>query len=181
MMAAADYLLGYSNIIERFMMIADRRSWTAVGLTALLLSAGASAQAQHASPADLKVINACLAKADKTGDLGTGCIGAIADPCTRKAGNDADKAKACAERELAVWDAVAEAAARRVRAGGFKDISKAVAESQKGWAQQRDALCPVFDTIDPGMLPGAAAYCRMQTTAQRALLLRRLGEAVNQH
>ena len=143
-----------------------------------MLGAGITAHAQQASPADLKAINACL---DKAGGLGTACIGTIADPCIRKADNDMEKAKTCAARELAVWNAVAEAATKHVRAGGFKEINKAVADSQKSWAQQRDALCPAFDKIEPGMLPGAGAYCRMQTTAQRALLLRRLGEAVNEH
>ena len=74
---------------------------------------------------------------------------------------------------------MAEAATRRIRASGFKEISKAVADAQKIWAQQRDALCPVFDKVDPGALPGDGAYCRMQVTAQRALLLRRLGAAVS--
>jgi hypothetical protein len=150
-------------------------------LSALLAMNCAPAGAQQANAADLKTINACLAKADKTGELGTTCIGLIADACTRKAGNDVAKAKACAERELTVWNAVSDAASKRVRAGGFKEISKALAESEKAWAQQRDALCPVFDKIEPGFLPGDAVYCRMQTTANRALLLRRLGEAVNEH
>jgi uncharacterized protein YecT (DUF1311 family) len=166
------------------MMIAmsHRRARSVVALAALLVAAGSlAAYAQQANPADLKAINACLAKADHTGDLGTACIGTIADPCTRKTEGDAAKTKVCAERELAVWDAITAAASKRVRAGGFKDISKALADSQKSWAQQRDALCPVFDKIEPGTLPGGAAYCRMQTTAQRALLLRRLGEAVNEH
>lgn len=145
------------------------------------LPIGSGAHAQQASAADLKLVNECLAKADKTGDLGTACIGLIADACTRKAGNDVAKSKACAERELAVWNAVSEAASKRVRAGGFKDISKALADSQKSWAQQRDALCPVFDQVDPGTLPGDAAYCRMLTTAHRALLIRRLGAAVSAH
>ena len=148
---------------------------------AALLALCMSADAKPASPADLKAINACLASADKAGEFGSACIGTIADPCTQKAGSGIAKAKACAERELAVWDAVAEAATKRVRAGGFKDISKAVADSQKSWAQQRDALCPVFDKVDPGTLPGDGAYCRMQVTAHRALLLRRLGAAVNEH
>ncbi len=99
----------------------------------------------------------------------------------RKADNDVAKTKACAERELAAWIAVSESANKLVRAGGFKDISKAVADSQRSWLQQRDALCPVFDKIEPGFLAGGAAYCRLQVTAQRALLLRRLGAAVNEH
>ena len=57
----------------------------------------------------------------------------------------------------------------------------ALAESNKRWAQQRDTLCPVFDKIEPGTLPGDAAYCRLQTTAHRVLLLRKLGNAVNKH
>jgi uncharacterized protein YecT (DUF1311 family) len=65
--------------------------------------------------------------------------------------------------------------------GGFKEIRKALVESKKAWTQQRDALCPVFDKIEPGFLPGDANYCRMQTTANRALLLRKLGDAVNEH
>jgi hypothetical protein len=152
-----------------------------VALAATVFTAGIAASAQQATPPDLKAITNCLAKADKTGDLGTACIGLVADPCTRKAANDVAKAKACAERELAVWNAISDSASKRVRAGGFKEISKALVESEKAWTQQRDALCPVFDRIEPGFLPGDAAYCRMQTTANRALLLRRLGDAVNEH
>lgn len=141
----------------------------------------ATAVAQQPAAADLKIIGDCLKSADQNGNVGGGCIGIVADPCTRKAGNDVARSKACAQRELLVWNAVAEAAAKRVRAGGFREISKALAELQKAWVQQRDALCPVFDKIEPGFLPGDAVYCRMQTTANRALLLRRLGEAVNEH
>ena len=152
---------------------------TLLAHAAALLALCLSVEAKPASPADLKAVNACLASADKAGEFGAACIGTIADPCLQAAGGETTRAKACAERELAVWDAVAEAATRRIRAGGFKEISKAVADAQKIWAQQRDALCPVFDKVDPGALPGDGAYCRMQVTAQRALLLRRLGAAVS--
>lgn len=152
-----------------------------VALAALTFGPCTTASAQQANAADLKIINGCLAKADKNGDLGTGCVGLIADTCTRKADNDVAKSKVCAERELAVWTVISDAASKRVRAGGFKEISKALADSEKSWTRQRDALCPVFDRVEPGMLLGAAAYCRMQTTANRALLLRRLGDAVNEH
>ena len=139
-----------------------------------------TAHAQQPAPADMKVISDCLKSADTNEKLGTGCIGLVADPCRAKADNDTAKTRACAQRELVVWNAISEAAAKRVRAGGFKEISKALLESDKAWAQQRDALCPVFDKVEPGSLPGDAAYCRMQTTANRALLLRKLGDAVNE-
>ena len=76
---------------------------------------------------------------------------------------------------------LAAAAIKKVQGGGFKDINSALAESEKGWTQLRDKLCPAFDRIDPGMMPGNAVYCRMQTTAHRALLLRRLADAVSEH
>ncbi len=118
--------------------------------------------------------------ADGKDKIGTGCIGLVADPCRAKTENDTDKNRACAARELRVWNSIADAAGKRVRAGGFKEVTKALTESEKSWAAQRDILCPVFDKVEPGSLPGDAAYCRMQTTANRALLLRRLGDAVNE-
>ncbi len=150
-------------------------------VVAAVLALPQMAAAQQPTPADLKVINDCLKRADSDGKLGTGCIGLVADPCRAKTDNDTEKNRACARRELSVWNTLAEAAAKRVRAGGFKEVSKALADSEKAWTQQRDVLCPVFDKIEPGFLPGDAAYCRMQTTANRALLLRKLGDAVNEH
>ena len=149
---------------------------------ASLVLAAAAAQAQPSNAAtDSKLISDCLKKVDDVGDFGSTCIGLVTAPCTKKAENDAAKSKACAQRELAVWTALGEAAAKRVRAGGFKDASTALAESNKAWIQQRDTLCPIFDKIEPGFLPGDSAYCRLQTTAHRVLLLRKLGDAVNEH
>ena len=135
----------------------------------------------QAAPADMKAISDCLKKADDSGALGANCIGIVADPCVEKSDKMNAKTKACAARELAVWTALTEGASKRVNAGGFKDIRTAVAESHKGWMQLRDKLCPVFDKIEPGFLPADGTYCRMQVTAHRALLLRRLGDAVNEH
>ena len=139
------------------------------------------APAQRVTPADLKAVSDCVRKAEDTGQFGGHCIGAIADPCIEKSDKTSARTAACATRELAVWTALTENASKKVKAGGFREIGAAVTESDKGWMQLRDNLCPVFDQIEPGTLPGDAAYCRMQTTAHRALLLRRLGTAVNEH
>jgi uncharacterized protein YecT (DUF1311 family) len=147
----------------------------------LLMMAPQVANAQQAAPAGLKLVNDCLNNADKNGKLGTSCIGLIADPCRAKTNNDTDKNRACAARELAVWNAILETAGKHVRAGGFKEITKALADSEKAWTAQREVLCPTFDKIEPGFLPGDANYCRMQITANRALLLRKLGAGVNPH
>jgi hypothetical protein len=139
------------------------------------------AWAQSAAPADSKAISDCLKKAESAGQFGATCIGIVADACIEKSDQTSAKTKACAARELAVWTTLSDAAAKKVKAGGFKEISTAVAQSEKGWVQLRDELCPVFDKIEPGFLPGDAVYCRMQTTAHRTLLLRKLGDAVNEH
>jgi hypothetical protein len=139
------------------------------------------ALAQPATPADAKAISDCLKKAEAAGQFGGACIGLVADTCIEKSDKTTAKTRVCATRELAVWNALTDAAAKKVKAGGFKEITAALAQSEKGWRQLRDELCPAFDKVDPGTLPGDAAYCRMQTTAHRTLLLRRLGAAVGEH
>jgi hypothetical protein len=153
----------------------------AAALVLSMLYVASPAFAQQAAASDTKAISDCLKKADDSGGLGNNCIGIVADPCVEKSDKMSATTKACAARELAVWTALTEGASKRVRAGGFKDISAAVAQSDKGWMQLRDKLCPVFDKIEPGFLPADGTYCRMQVTAHRALLLRRLGDAVNEH
>ena len=117
------------------------------------LPAASTAFAQ-AAPADTKAIRDCLKKADDAGQLGNNCIGIVADPCVEKSDKMNARTKACAARELAVWTALTEGASKRVKAGGFKDISAAVAESDKGWMQLRDKLCPVFDKIETRLFAG---------------------------
>ena len=150
---------------------------TAICSTLLLVSAG-WAQAKPAA-GDLKLIQTCLERQEQ--GLGRACIGVVADQCIAASSGDADKAKACAARELAVWEREMQTALKRVSAGGFKEISNAVKQAQKDWQSSHRRLCAVFDKTDPGMLPGAAVYCRMHETAARALVLRRLGEAVSEH
>jgi hypothetical protein len=141
------------------------------------LFAGA-AQAQPTAQ-DTDAIKACLKRQEAA--LGHACIGIVADPCTEAAGGDTAKRKACADRERAVWQAELEAALRGVRKGGFKDVTESVTQSQKSWETSLRTLCPIFGKIEPGTLPGDAATCTMVETATRALLLRRLAWAVNEH
>ncbi len=152
---------------------------------ALVLLATPASAAPKPTPQDLKAVQTCLA--GQEGELGAKCIGMIADACIKAAENKelgnvaVDKANACAARELAVWEAQLETELKAVKSGGFNDIIKAVADAQTTWRASREKLCPVFAKVEPGMLNGAADYCRLQETARRVLLLRRLGEAVNPH
>lgn len=153
----------------------------AIAALFLLLFATSHVYAQKAAPADVKTIETCIAKADDEGLLGMNCVGVVADPCMKKVEGQTDQLKACAARELSAWGVITEAALKAVKAGGFKDIEAAAAESQKTFVTSRDKLCAAFDKVEPGMLPGGGNYCRLQETARRALLLRRLGAAVNEH
>ncbi|HET6196983.1 MAG TPA: hypothetical protein VFE12_14565 [Acetobacteraceae bacterium] len=152
-----------------------------LSLVAVLgVSIGADAWAQSAPlPNDSAVVRNCLEKADD--DLGYACIGVVSGPCAAAVKGDPAKTRACMTRELAVWEAQVEAALRRIRAGGFRELSEEVARSQDSWKASVRGLCSRFDKIDPGMMPGGSTACSMHATAGRALLLRRLGDAVNEH
>ena len=153
---------------------------TSLVIAALLaLSIGDAAWAQAPTANDGAAVKKCLDDANDS--LGHACIGIVSGPCVAAADGDPAKTKACMRRELAVWEAQVEAALKRIRAGGFKDLTEDVSRSQDSWKASVRGLCARFDTIDPGMMPGGAAACSMHATAGRALLLRRLGDAVSEH
>ena len=137
-----------------------------------------------AAPADVAVIDACLKTAEKAGGFGGACVGLIADPCIKAAegaNDDVAKWKACAARELVIWTQKTNQALKKVEAGGFADVIKAVKDSQKTFAASRDRFCTVFDKVEPGMYLGSASYCRLRETANRSLSLIKVGAAVNEH
>lgn len=143
-----------------------------------------AAQAQTGSAAEKQKIEQCLTKADESEASGAACVGIIADPCINAARgkNDDDKNwKKCAAQELPVWQALMKKALEEVKQGGFADVSKAASSSQDSWTKSTAAFCPAFDKIEPGMVPGGAAYCRLQATGYRVIALRKLAAAVNEH
>ena len=147
----------------------------------LALLAAAPARAQTPAPADTAALTTCIDGAEDKGIFPAACIGLLADPCIAKSDNVIETQKACIARELAAWNEVLRKALGKVKAGGFKPIDAAVVASQKSFATSRDGLCAVFDKIDPGTLPGNSAYCHLQETARRTLLLHRLGGALGEH
>jgi uncharacterized protein YecT (DUF1311 family) len=155
----------------------------AFAVLTLIASAGAALAAPPAAT-DAKAVAQCLDAARAADGFGGNCIGVVADPCIKAAaGHNTDVAewKVCAARELAVWQArLTQAAASASKSGGNK-MRSAIAAAQKTWASSQDALCPLFANLDPGMTPGADAYCRLQETARRTLVLERLAAAVGEH
>jgi hypothetical protein len=134
--------------------------------------------APKAAPADRAAINQCLAH-DKKGD-GEACVGIVADPCiaTVKSGASYNEAaKACATREFGVWNELLQQTMKGLKSSGGPDL----AESQSNWLKSREAMCPLFDNIDPGMYLGGSEYCRLQETGRRYLILDKLLQAVSEH
>jgi hypothetical protein len=145
---------------------------------ALLISASAAPNA-----ADAQKIDACLKAASEKDQSGVTCIGIVADPCiagVKEKNTYWEDSKACAARELAVWNGRLTAAVKDSKAGG-KDIAATVTAAQAGWSASLTKLCPVFDKLDPGTVLGGANYCRLQQTAMQVLVLERLANAVNPH
>jgi len=155
-----------------------------IGLTFIVLALGLSGMAAAApNAADAQKIDACLAAAVEKEQSGVACIGIIADPCiaaVKEKNSAADDAKACAGRELAVWNARLPTALKESKAGG-KEFAASVTASQGAWSLALTKLCPVFDKLDPGASLGGANYCRLQQTAMQVLVLERLAYAVNPH
>lgn len=150
----------------------------------LIVSADAAFAAPQATANDTKAIAQCVDAARNSDGFGGNCIGVVADPCikaARERDSYVEDAKACAARELAVWQArLAQAVVIATKSGGTR-MRTSVATAQKSWAASQDALCTLFNNLDPGAALGADAYCRLQETSRRALLLERLGAAVSEH
>lgn len=138
--------------------------------------------AQQPPSGDKGIIAKCLEAAPA--GFGGQCIGIIADPCIKKAegrATDVKDKKACAARELAVWNGILADALKQIKAGAEAKMNTSVTSAQASWSQSLKTLCPIFNNLDPGMSEGGAEYCSLQETARRTLLLKRLGEAVNEH
>src|SRR5258705_12558079 len=74
--------------------------------------------------ADAQKIEACLKAASEKDQSGVTCIGIVADPCiaaVKEKNTYWEDSKACAARELAVWNGRLTAALKGSKAGG-KDI-----------------------------------------------------------
>jgi uncharacterized protein YecT (DUF1311 family) len=101
------------------------------------------------------------------------CIGGVADACIKNASSRdsyVDDSKACAVRELHVWDERLRASLKIVN-DSFPALLSAIADAQSNWLKSRDGLCLRFDNIDPGMYLGGNDYCRLQETGRRALII----------
>lgn len=153
-------------------------------LAAMLLLSALAATA-HAddrpSPADEKVISACLSKAE---GYGYECIGKVADACVAAAKPKPDEVNndktvmACGLKETAIWSNRIDRSIATIKTkGGFKEIDAAIAKSQRPWKESVQAFCAIYDPGKGGApVEGGQSYCLLRETAARALTLKQLAD-----
>jgi hypothetical protein len=147
------------------------------------ISRSAIAAPQRSSD-DRSLIGRCLDAARADAAFGGNCVGIIADPCIKNVRNSdsfVQDARNCAARELAVWEFRLQEGVRKLNRTGSPTIKTAVASAQSNWAAARGRICPAFNNLDPGAVPGSGEYCRLQETARIALLIEWLLAATVEH
>jgi uncharacterized protein YecT (DUF1311 family) len=140
---------------------------------AIALSPSSSA-AQSAAPRarDVTAVENCL-KSPRGRELkGERCIGVVADPCLKNARSTADQ-NACADRELAVWDAMLNDVYRRLGAHLDEDQQGKARDMQRAWIETRDKTCTFYwDYFHGTMASPMGSYCNVRETARRAMFLK---------
>jgi uncharacterized protein YecT (DUF1311 family) len=125
--------------------------------------------APQITSADRAAVTQCIgASHDKSA-----CVGIVADACIKNAiSRDSyiEDAKACAARELGVWNERLQASLKIVNER-FPALLTAIADAQSNWLKSRDGLCRSFDNVDPGTYLGESDYCRLRETGRRALII----------
>lgn len=149
-----------------------------------LVLVGASSRMAAAAPADpMKKTLACLDGAERNGSNAQLCVGAIAAACVKAARNDEPPEAACAAQELAFWQTQMDMSWKALQPllASFREARAPQLEAQQFWLKYRDKSCAIADKVDPGMMPGGTARCRMEETAARAIALRRLVDTLSEH
>jgi len=91
-----------------------------------------------------------------------------------------EDAKACAARELGVWNERLQASLKIVNES-FPALLTVIADAQSNLLKSREQLCPLFAMIDPGIERVGSDRCRQVETTGRAEILEKLAVTVEEH
>ncbi len=140
--------------------------------TLLACIAAAASAAEAPRPADVKVIEGCLAKAATAKTSQEACIGRVYDPCLGHADSTADQT-ACADREFVVWDARLNRDYVKLMSLLQPDAKAALRDIEKLFIATKSKKCE-FDYIANGggtLWSVTGAECAVTETAKQALWL----------
>ena len=149
------------------------RTTQAAALCLLILAAPASfAETAKPEPRDVAAVQNCL-KSRRGEELkGERCIGVVADPCLTRAGSTAAR-NACADRELAVWDAMLNGIYGRLGRHLDEEQKAKARDMQRAWIDSRDKTCTFYwDYFQGTMASPMSSYCNVRETARRAMFLK---------
>lgn len=150
--------------------------WAIFSFAAVMVFAGAASAAGGADKATL----ACVTKAEDSSVSALKCFGTVYADCMK--GANADDA-VCGTRELAFWQPELDRAWKdaKLALDGYAEMKPDQVAAQKAFSDYREKSCFIADKVDPGSIPGRAALCRAEITAQRALMLRRISYSLGEH
>lgn len=140
----------------------------ALAFAAALLSTSPRA-AEAPAPADVKLIDACLASAKAT-PARAACIGRVSEPCLKDAGSTAAEI-ACADRENRVWDARLNRDYAKLMGMLADDGKTLLREIERAFVTAKSQRCS-FDYVANGggtMWGVSDAECEAEATARQWL------------
>jgi len=127
--------------------------------------------APQVTSADRTAIVQCVSAPHDIRDYGeTSCVGIIPNPCVKVPSSrdpQIKDAKACAARELALWDERLQASLKIVNAS-FPALQPAITDAQSNWLKSREELCSAFYIEESN---DRTDLCRLQETSRRALII----------
>lgn len=118
----------------------------------------------------------CLGAVWRTGSDGRSCIGSVARTCLKRPESDTTHGEmACYRSETEVWDRMLNTEYNALLAAApSSQVAEKMREAQRLWLRGREADCQVpMLLLDGTMAQPMMASCAMETTAVRALTLRR--------
>lgn len=152
-------------------------------LAVLSVAPAALAQSGEPTQAETRRITACLAEARRRESPREDCIGKVIDRCMEQPGGHSTAGmRACAERELTIWDDRLNRHYQRLSKALDGKAARKLRDTQRLWIKWRDAKCEMpYVLFEGGTMAGPmSSDCRMRTTGRRAIELGYALEAIGQ-
>lgn len=133
------------------------------------------AMAQTSPPSAPPSIAQCLESERKAEKDGKACIGKVSDPCldTEKGGSTHGSVD-CIRGELAEWDRLLNSEYRTLLTLLKPKVAQSIREAQRQWVKLRSLDCQQpYVLLEGGtMAQPMMAFCELDTTARRVIMLR---------
>jgi len=139
-------------------------------LLALVLLGLAAPLAGASADDDRDYLRACLAAAGgQTAAARNTCFGQVSEVCLAQSAAAPEEMAACAERELAAWQALLDDALARLEKSEPEPRVESIRAAQEVWRRWRTHRCEVYGTYEGPIYSPLAGVCRAETTSRRVV------------